>query len=254
MKTLGLVLLSLVMASVAVAEDEKSFKNESQAGVVVTGGNTNTEVYSAKTLNTWTMSEHSKLSFGGSYLEGTTEDPTTGQDVETAKRWDGFLRYDQVLNESWSIFVSQNIESDKFSGYAQRYNTDVGAKWNIVKGKKFYTFLEFGYRYTIEENVDDTKSDQGFENGERKNSKARLFYELGGDINESTKGRFWVEYIPNFDESDDWLLTFEPSLSVTLSKTFALKLAFLGIYDNQVNIAGNKKFDYTYTTSIVATF
>ena len=252
MKTM-LIVVVLLVSSVAVAA-EKSFKNESQAGIVVTGGNTNTEVFSGKTLNTWTLSESSKVTFGGSYLEGSTEDPSTGNSVETAKRWDAFARYDQVLNESWSIFISQNIESDKFSGFSQRYNTDIGARWTIKKSENFYTFLEAGYRYTIENNIDKNKADQGFENGERKNSKARLFYELGGNFNESVSGRFWVEYLPNFDESDDYLVTFEPSLSAALSKTFALKLAFLGIYDNQVNVAGNKKFDYTYTTSIVAKF
>lgn len=251
MKTM-LIVVALLVSSVVVAA-EKNFKNESQAGIVVTGGNTNTEVFNLSTLSTWKTGEKSIVTFGGSYLEGSTED-LAGNSVTTAKRWDGFARYDQVLNESWTLFIAQNIQSDKFSGFAQRYNTDLGARWTISKSENFYNFLEAGMRYTIENNIDKTKADQGFEDGQRKDTKARLFYELGGNFNESVSGRFWIEYVPNFTESDDYLITFEPSITASLSKTFALKLAFLGLYDNQVNIAGNKKFDYTYTTSVVASF
>lgn len=232
----------------------KKFSHESEAGVVVTGGNTNTEVISARTLNTYEINESSTLKAGGRFTQGRTTDVVTDVSTESAKNWDAFLRYEKVLNPQWTIFIQQNIESDKYSGYAQRYNSDIGARWNIVKKEKWYTFAELGYRYTLENNVIDTLNIDGFEDGQRKANKARLFYEIGGDINTNVFARFWAEYVPNFDESEDWIVTFEPSLGVTLSKSFSLKFAFRGIYDNQVNIVGNKKFDYIYTTGIIAKF
>ena len=258
MKVLTCVLLTLFLSSLATAADatkgKVSFKNETEVGIVIVGGNTNTEVYNAKTLNDWTLSESAILTLGGSYLEGRKLNEVTDVMEVDAKQWDAILKFEKRLSDIWSSVFSQNIESDKFNGYAQRYNTDVGLKWRAIDDKDFYIHTEIGYRYTIENNVDDNKNDQGFEDGTRKDNKARLYYEMGGTVNTNIKGKFWVEYIPNFGETQDWLLNFEPSLSMILNNTFALKLAFEGRYDNQVNVDGNKKFDYTYTTNIVATF
>lgn len=230
---------SLLLGTLSFAAE---FTHESELGVVITGGNTNTEVISARTLNTYKINAGNILSAGGRFTEGYTK----GVGI-TAKAWDAYIRYDRVLNEAWTLFVQQNIESDKFSGYAQRYNSDVGTRWTIVKTSHWYTFLEFGYRYTIENNVDSSIK-------QKKSNKLRLFYEIGGKINERVSGRFWAEYLPNIDESEDWILTFEPSLAISLSNIFSLKLSFRGIYQNEVKTVGNKKFDYIYTTGILAKF
>ena len=64
---------------------------------------------------------------------------------------------------------------------------------------------------------------------------------------------------PNFSESDDYLISFEPSIAVAMNKTFSLKVAYKGDYDNEPAVDAdsgerNEYLDYTTTTSLIAKF
>jgi len=68
--------------------------------------------------------------------------------------------------------------------------------------------------------------------------------------------KLWTEFLPDLTDKKNVQINFESSLGVILSKYFSLKLAFLGKYDNEPVLASPalKKFDYLYTTSLVAKF
>ena len=73
-------------------------------------------------------------------------------------------------------------------------------------------------------------------------------------MSKTISGKIWVELLPDLTNSSNLQVNFEPSLSVVLTGNLFLKLAFQGNYDGEPAIAGNKTFDYTYTTSLVAEF
>ena len=110
---------------------------------------------------------------------------------------------------------------------------------------------EAGYRYTVEKL---TVAEDGTGGEDQDFSKLRFYYEIDKKVTKTFSYKFWTEYLPNLDEPEDYIITFEPSIAVVLDDTFSLKVAYKGIYDNQPNIEGNEYLDYTQTTSLIAKF
>lgn len=231
-----LVLLSLfAMGSNVFAQ----FKSTSEGSSIVTGGNTDLKTYLLKTENKWTRDKN-VFSLNGLYTYGESDD------VRSAERWHIGLRYDRILNERLNVFLGELIEANRFAGFSRRFNTDAGVKIKFVKTEKTESFAEVGLRYTIEKRRDESLADL-------KDTKGRAYYEIKRKFSDSMNGRFWIEFLPNFSNSDDYLINFEPSLSVAMNQNFSLKFAFLWNYDNEP-APGNGKHDYAYTTGIIANF
>lgn len=247
-------ILSLLLFLVpALVMAETKFSNESEVSIIQTGGNSSVETYNAKTLSKWARTKRT-YSFGGHYTLGSSEqtDEVTGdkETIESARNWDVMAKYEQILSGKLSGYLAIQYQGDKFSGYNQRENLDLGAKYTIKNTDKTKSFAELGARYTIEKRIQED------EDGEDKFNftKARLYYEIAHKKSESLSYKFWFEYLPNFTDTEDYIITYEPSVAFVLSSTFSLKTAYKAIYDNVPNVEGFKNTDYTFTTSLLAKF
>lgn len=237
-KTLILAFTVMYAGSVFSIENS-SWNNESELSAVQVGGNTKSESYSVRQKTAYTF-DFNKMVASGRYLQ------TKSGSTETAKAWDASLRYERELSNLWSVFIQQGAESDYYSGYIQRDNSDFGFKYYFIKNATDTFFSELGLRYiktNYATNTEPTSSTNG-----------RLYVEYGSQLNETTSAKLWAEYLPNFKDSDAWLLNYEPSLSVMLNKTFSLKLSYLVKVHNKTNSPEEKKEDTTFTTSLVAKF
>ncbi len=153
------------------------------------------------------------------------------------------------MSEKFSLFTGFEYESDTFAGFDNRSNFDLGGKYYfITDGDKHYFFNETGYRLSKENRVEGSDPDS------ITSHIARVYFEWGKQLSESTKTKFWVEYLPDFSNTRNYRFNFEPSLQVSMTKMLSLKMAYLGKYRNEPSTAGNLKFDYTYTTALVADF
>ncbi|MBT4789956.1 MAG: DUF481 domain-containing protein [Halobacteriovoraceae bacterium] len=244
-------LVLLLLPTMTFAESK--FSNESEVSLIQTGGNSSVETYNAKTKSTW-EADKSIYVLAGHYTLGTSENKVDNtnetEKVESARNWDAQFRYEQVLTNVLNGFLAVQYEGDEFSGFKQRENLDVGAKYFITKTEKTNSFTEFGARYTIEKKLvrdDDNKDILNY-------TKARLYYEIAHKKSSTLSYKFWIEYLPNFTESEDYLITYEPSIAYVLSDTFSLKTAYKAVYDNKPNVDGNDNTDYTFTTSVIAKF
>ena len=128
----------------------------------------------------------------------------------------------------------------------QRDSSDVGGKYIFIKSATISLFSEAGYRQT------KTLSSIGAPT--KNESFGRLYTEYSNKINESVTGKIWVEYLPNFTNSDSYLLNYEPSLSVMMNSNLSLKVSYLVKYHNTTMLATEKKEDTTFTTALVAKF
>lgn len=218
------------------APKKSPWAHESEASLVQVGGNTESESYSAKQKTDYTFGLNT-LTAAGRYLQ------TKSGSTETAKAWEASLRYERSLSGSWSAFVQRGAESNFYAGFAQRDNTDLGAKYIFWTDDSSSLVLEAGAR------------DQVTLAGGLKYSATlgRLYVEYNTKISDSVSGKFWAEYLPNFDDSKAWLVNYEPSVSVMLSSIFSLKTSYLVKHVNDV-APGAKNEDTTLTTSIVAKF
>lgn len=228
----------LLLLPVLAFGAEYDFKNQSELSMVKVGGNTDLETYNLKTNTTGTKG-NSSLNIGGHYTLGTANE------VESARDWDGYVKYALQQTKVFGYYTAAQIEGNEFAGFDQRNNYDVGFKYILANDDKVNSHLELGYRFT-QEMLLDAGADEDFQKG-------RLFYTYSRKATAALSYAFWTEYIPNFDEEQDFLITFEPSISVALDKTFSLKIAYRGSYDGQP-VAGNERLDYTQTTSLIANF
>lgn len=215
------------------------FTSVDEASILLASGNSDMKTYAIKTDNSYKLNSNI-FSGKGSYTYGES------QEVRTTEKWDFELKLEHMLNEKVSLFVAEILESNRFAGFSRRYNTDAGFKYSFLKTDLSHVFVETGYRYSVEKSVSNMIAD-------KKDSKGRIYLETFKKFNDSLSGKFWVEYIPNFSESEDYLINFEPSLSVVLTSTFSLKMAYLWKYDH-LPVIGSKSHDTTYTTSIIAQF
>ena len=214
------------------------YKNTSELSIVVTNGNSSLKTYNSKTKNKFLMGKD-VVTLSGHYTLGTSNQNLS------ARNWDLKLRYDRLLTDPTSLFLSEQVEGDKFSGYITRFNTDVGIRHRLVKSETAKLFGEFGYRYIVEKSTSGTT---------RRLSRLRLQFDGERQFTETLFAQGKIAYLPNLSSFSDYLLNFEISLRNKLSSTFSLKLGYLGKYASLPTAVTRKKLDTSFTTSLLADF
>lgn len=230
----------IFLFSVSLHAQEKSpWAGEAELAIVQVDGNTTSESYSSK-LKTSYHFDQNLLTLSGRYLQ------TRSSGTETAKQWDASLRYEREFSEKWSAFIQHGAESDPYAGYLQRDNTDIGGKYYFIKSDSLNFFSELGARSSKTTPPGTEKISYS--------TSGRLYAEYSGKMTETTSGKLWVEYLPNFNESEAYLVNYEPSISVMINQIFSLKMAYLVKYHNKTVAATEKKEDTTFTTALVSKF
>lgn len=237
-RILALFALITSLKSMASAEEASGFKNESEAGVVTTSGNSDSQSYSLKQLNSYAWTKNS-LKLTGGYLK------TSNNGVDSAESWNFGLRFEHALSNRLSGFISENVEGDIFAGYKQRYNSDLGIKYSIVNSERLKWFTEGGYRFTHENQINGKTLDY---------SLLRLYTEAEKFWSQTVSTKLWVEGLPNLSDSDNWQLNSELSVSAILTSVFSVKSGYLVKYDNQPAANVAKTTDSVFTTTLVAKF
>ena len=146
----------------------------------------------------------------------------------------------------WSAFVQHGAESDPYAGYVQRDNSDLGAKYYLIKADNQNLFSEMGLRYSTTQPTGP--------GGKIYDTFGRLYLEYAEKITATLSIKLWAEYLPNFRESEAYLVNYEPSANVMINEIFSLKVAYLVKYHNKTATPAEKKEDTTFTTALVAKF
>lgn len=246
-----IILLALVALLSTTAMAENKFSNETGLTMVDTTGNTETTGYNVTTKSIYDVTVR-KYILSGHYAYGTNKDSTgTARYGDLIVRnWNIKLGMEQSLTKKIFAVTSLQYEANQFSNLNQRRNIDLGLKYEITKTDKMKQSVEAGYRTSEEQRIDrDDKGEDQFTF-----SKGFLQYDIDHKVTKTTSYAFWIEYIPNFTEEEDYQINFEPSLSVTMSDTFSLKVAYTGMYDNERNPGVKKRLDTISTTSLIAKF
>jgi putative salt-induced outer membrane protein len=252
---LALVVFLCVASAKAQAPDvhtDQGATNESEASIVALSGNAESTTYSGKQATSYKL-DLNKLAFAGRYQQVFATPPTLGARVsqETARNWLGSLRYERELSEKFSLFAQQSAESDVFAGLNQRYNTDLGAKYQIYKDDLTDWSSELGYRYSSEFRVGAAATNS---NTDVRLHFARIYTKVTHKISDNVTAALWVEYLPNFTQTDDWQRNAEASITSQVSKIFSLKTAYLERYRNTLVGTARENSDRSFTTAIVAKY
>ena len=202
MKNCIIVFLLIASIHTAYADDSAAtLKNESEAGVVVTGGNTQTDTISLKEKTAYEWNKNI-VKFGANFLT------TSNAGNQQAYQWGLGLRYERELSDQIGIFLGQAVESNKYQGILQRYNSDLGGRYTFVKTEQFKWASELGYRFTRENYTLD-----GFKNI----NFLRLYNELERMFTKTFTIKWWIEFLPNINTSEAYKLNTELSGSDAIS-------------------------------------
>lgn len=235
-KLLCVLSLGTVLFSTSAFASEP-LAGEAEAGGVIVSGNNNSESYNAKAKTVFTQDKN-VYTASGRYLK------TDSNGVESARNWEAGARYERELTDYFGVFVGQKAESDIYNGYIQRDSTDAGLKYSLIKSDEMNWFFEAGYRYQ------KTLPTVG---GTTHDNLGRLFSEFNKSMDKTLSFKYWAEYLPNFTNTDAYLINTEASLNVMLNSVFSLKLAYLLQYQN-LPAAGGKYSTTTSTMNLVAKF
>lgn len=165
-------------------------------------------------------------------------------DKASAENWSAGLRYDYAFSPTLGLYVGELVSGDRFKNISQQYDSDAGLKYSFWKASdKDFASAELGYRYTVYEYAYASSDDTHY---------LRAFLEASKGISDTVLAKAWVEYLPNLEDTEKYLINFEPSLQFTLTKIFSVKTGLLGRYDSQPS--ASEKFDYTYTLALIAKY
>ena len=236
---LTLMILLLTCTTYTWAADETALSNEAEAGIVISSGNASSQTYNLQDKSVYKLPAQ-VFSFEARYLQ------TIANSLESARYWLFGIKAEQVLSESFNIYLGQNVESNIFAGFNQRYNTDIGGKYIFIKSEDMNWFGEAGYRYAL--------TNQTPSGTQAAVHLIRIYSEVVNNWNKSVSTKLWVEGTPNITNSNGYRIMGEASLSVVLTSVFSVKTAYLVKYDNAPPPGITKNTDTFFTTSLVAKF
>lgn len=255
-----LTLITLPLASFAEDEEMKAgFNHSSELGFVKTGGNTDSETFSLK-QDTYYKWGKELLRWTGNYISTKAVVPVDGS-IEgepraiTAENFATALRYERTLSSYLGVYAQAGYSQDRFQGIREKKEGGLGANYHITKTENFWWDFELGYQYTRE--LRTVALDNGIIHPEF--HFARAFTALEYSYSKAVMLGLWVEFLFPFEDQTglddpDFRVNFEPYLVSVLSDNFSLKVSYNGRYRNTPVVSTNKNLDYTFSTTLIATY
>ena len=217
MKVLAVLIVILFIAAPAQAQ-EKKWVDEAELSFVDTGGNTDITSLLAKNLLKYTFSE--KLQ--GAWKLGALYAKSDG--VKRAESYFTELRADYLYTESLYFLGIAGWLKDEFAGIDSRYYLGPGVGCKYFTGPKHFLIAEAGLNYAQEEYTNSI--DENFIQG-------RLFAQY--DYAFTKKDKFFqsLEFLYDFEDSDNYNINSETALISALSDYLSLKASYVIRHDNE---------------------
>jgi len=154
-KAVFVILLIIAATGIAFAEEEKNFTGSGEAGLLITGGNSETDSVNAK-MGLKYEKDHllceTNLSalYSSEKSEVTDENGITKkEDKVSAQKYNYAAKIGYKFNPANYVFLNADYEDDRFSGYDYRttYTLGYGRKLIATDTTKLDIEVGPGYRY-----------------------------------------------------------------------------------------------------------
>lgn len=231
-------LFLLLLAAPLFAQEVVPSRGNLEFSYLETSGNTDTQ--------SLLLSGKGEQVGRDSKLEGEVRALYGQRDGETSDRsWLIRLKYNENISEWTYSFISETVERDVLKGIEIRYTTMLGVGHYFIKNRVDTLKGEVGLGY-IRENPIAPFPDRGYPTG-------RVFGEYVHTFAEKTRFEQTVEYLPNFEESRDFLLNEESAFITSLMGNLAFKVSYAVAFDN-LPPPGFHKTDRLFKTALMVTF
>ncbi len=231
----------LLLIPVSAQGEDKRWSDVAEFSYVDTGGNTDVQTMSLNNTLKYGFSEDLTGTWNVKALTGETD----GE--RTAKRYSTALRLSFKFSDRFYTLTEASWFRDRFAGIDDRYVVGVGLGYALVAGPKHSLNLEAGLSYTAEDYLDGAgKDDNEYAGG-------RLFAKYAYNFTERNVFSQFVEFLPDFSYSDNYMVNAETALVSALNSFLSLKTSYTINHDN-VPVEGNRKRDTKLAVTLVVNF
>jgi putative salt-induced outer membrane protein YdiY len=244
----GLVTHSMILCTPVLRADDpaapdptKRWESVAAVGVTLSRGNSENFLATASINSTrkWVKDE-ALLGGSAGYGETTTKNaggPDT--DVKTDDYIKGFAQWNHLVSERFYAGVRLDAVHDDIADVDYRFTLSPLAGYYLIKKANVFLAVEAGPSFIYEKQGGDEDSYVGARIAERFEYKFRN----GAKIWES------VEWIPQVDDFDNWILNAEIGVSAPINKALDVRLVMQDTYDNEP-AAGREENDFKLIAGI----
>jgi len=186
------------------------------AGLTLTRGNSHTLLYSGVFLTTKKTPDN-EYSIGADGAYGSQDS------VDNVNTYGGFIQWNHLFSERFYSYVRGDARRDLIAGVDYRFNIGPGAGYYLIKGTNTTLAVEAGAGYQYEHLGEDYNSFMTARAAERFEHKF------------NDRARLWqsVEYLPQVDKLENYIVNFEIGIETSITKSFSLKTYLDDSYASQ---------------------
>jgi putative salt-induced outer membrane protein YdiY len=238
----AVIFVGISLSGIGSAEADPTNRWESVAafGGTLTRGNSESFLATASvsTARKWL---HDEVLLGTSAGYGETTDINTDQTSKTTQFAKGYGQWNHLFPER--LYAGPRVDAlyDDVAGIDYRFTLSPLAGYYLVKDPAVSLALEVGPSFIAEELVDEEPRQYwGFRVGDR------FEYKLPGK-----RARLWqtASWVPQFDNVNNWVLTFQAGVAATMTKSLELRLVADDQYDNEP-APGRRSNDFKLTAQL----
>lgn len=229
----------VLMGSTLAVQATNVWETSASAGLNVASGNSDSTVVNAGVTAVRTQGKHeTRLLAEGNYGESKTD----GEEQTTADNLKGGLEYKYSLNGSF-LYSNNSAFRDTVADLDLRLILGLGGGYHLIKSVSAKLDVELGAAYVREERADDTEDDS---------IAIRVAARHDHVLSETAKLWAAVEYLPQADDMDIYLVNSEAGVEAVLSLRIQLNLRMVlqHRYDSDVP-EGRENSDLALISALV---
>lgn len=236
--TASLALVPLtVLAQGAQADTAKPVKVTAAVAYLDASGNTDVTSLSVNERLEWTRPRFLWAQFVN-VINGTTD----GE--ESANLFAAGLRGDWKPAGRLYVYGLVNYDRNRFANIGRRFEEGLGLGYTLIERPRHLLTTELGSQFVQQRNLD--RVSDNFLAG-----RAAEVYRYTFRENAYFEER--LEFLPNFETSEDYRLNGEANLVAPLSRRLAIKLGYVVRFDNLPEL-GVEKTDRFFTSGLQVAF
>lgn len=203
-------------------------------GLNISDGNSNTQ-------NIYGEGEFVARTDKNRYTVGALYKRSEDEDVKTADKMLGYMKYDHFFTKKWYGYANAAAEKDEFKDLDLRTTLGIGAGYQIIESERTNLSIEVGPSYVNEDFI--VAEDNSYIAGRW---GLRFDYYI---LPKSLQYFLYHTGLQSLEESEDLTLFTQTGFRIPLYKNLNLAAQFNWEYDKSPS-PGKEKNDYTYILTI----
>lgn len=234
-RPLALIFTALLIACKVQAQDQK-FQDEAELSYVETGGNSTVSTLAAKNELKHKFNEKFDAAWKIAALNSKSDGIRNAENYSTEAR----INY-SVNSRFYTSFIAGWLKNN-YTGIDSRYYFGPAAGYRILLGPKHFFHTETGLDYVSEDYRDNTDNDY---------LRGRVFSQYEFRFNSKNKFSQTLEYLHDFEQSDNYNIISTSALTSALNSFMSLKTSYEIRIDNLPTPNELKDKDTIFSAALV---